>query len=244
MNYSKFTRNTLITLFTLIGMQVSSYAFRLTPMSQSLKPSKGEKKSIFYIQNESKEPIAIQVSIAKRVMDLHGLETHPEVEDTFIIFPDQLILKPKDKKAVSVTYLGSRTPIKEEAYRLIAEQLPIGMNKKNTKKNIKILLKYIAAYYILPKKIDTKVDLISTSVKIDKNKKIKFKVRNKGSVHEVLNGYRLSVTSKGKSMILSDKSLEGFIGENILAGHERLFEIKSPNKLLAGDQVTLKLLKM
>lgn len=139
-------------LFFCISFSIS--AFKLSPMSQSLYPERGEQHLIFSVQNQSSEPIAVELSVAERKMDEWGKETYPEVEDQFIIFPDQIIVKAGQKRSVKVTYLGNKKVAQEKSFRLIAEQLPIEVanQDKGKRTNIRILLKYVAALYITPKK--------------------------------------------------------------------------------------------
>ena len=229
-----------IAILALFSVQIS--AFKLTPMSQSINPSQGTKKAIFHVKNESDGPIAVEISVAKRKMDLNGSEKHPDASGDFMIFPDQLIIKAGEKKAISVTSLLTEIPKIEKAYRIIAEQLPIGLNKSDKRTDIKILLKYVAAFYVLPKDGKPKIKLVTSKAKVVKNK-ISFKIQNIGSLHEVMNDYHLEISSKSQTLILSGKQLQGLIGENMLAGITRSFTVSVPSTLANNKTFKLRLFK-
>ena len=233
----------ILVMILLIMVSLPTSGFRLTPMTQALDISSGGKKAVFHVKNESDKPIAVEISLAKRVMDKKGKEQHPDAGDLFIIFPDQLIVKPKEKRAISVTYLGQEQPVKEEAYRLIAEQLPVGLDKSKKRTNIKILLKYVAAFYIRPKKPKSDLRLKTLKTRILKKRTLRFVVRNEGSIHEILADYKLKVSSPKNSSTLRGRELKGFLGENVLSGHEREFDINVGAMFPVGTDVQLELTK-
>ena len=127
-------------LFLLIFcLHVSNlYAFKFSPMSITINPSSGEKSTVAYLENDSSSPIAIQITLANRVMDSNGNETYPEVVDELQVYPSQMIIPPYEKKSIKVTYTGKDIGEIEKAFRIISEQLPIEVDKKEKKKtNIK-----------------------------------------------------------------------------------------------------------
>jgi fimbrial chaperone protein len=234
-----------ISSLLLILFFFNSYAFKLSPMSQSLTPGDGEQHMLFNVQNKSSSPIAVELTIAQRNMDEWGKERHPEVEDQFIIFPDQMIIKAGQKRTVKVTYLGDKNISVEKAYRLIAEQLPIEVANQDKKKrtNIKILLKYVAAVYVSPVKGESELELLTSSVDLDAESFV-VKVKNKGALHHILNKHHVELNSAGNKVLLEKKALKGMFGENLLAGKVRNFRIKTPKSLRGKRKVSLRLVEI
>lgn len=226
----KLILSILVLLFSL-----SAWAFKFTPMSQTLDPSK-DKNSVFYIENDTKEPIAVQLSAAKRVMDLNGVETQPEEKENLSLYPDQLIIPPGEKRSVKVNWLKAGKLEAEEAYRIIAEQLPIEIDgKKKKAANIKVLLRYVAAFYVAQSDFESKVEISSIAQQKDT---VKFLVKNSGTKHQVLTKLSLSFKSNNKLVELMPDELKGMVGENILANSTREFTLplKEKLKLLKPDQ--------
>lgn len=199
-------------------------------MSLSLGVKGPNSSALFFLENDSNQAIAVQVSLAKREMDVNGVESNPKISDELTLYPSQLIIPPNEKRSVKVAWFGKILPTKELAYRLIAEQLPIELEKsKNKKASIKVLLRYIAALYV--KAEDYNSVILITEVK-NSDKKISIQVENSGKKHQVLANLNLKfINEKNKKEILFNAdNLKGMSGENILAESKRIFVFPKSGK--------------
>ncbi len=212
-----------IALLTLLSF--SLFAFKFSPMSLELESSGQKSRGQYYLENDSKETIAIELQVAKRKMNLEGKETRKIDKKSFQVFPPQLILKPGEKKSVRVIWKGKNSLDVEKAFRLIAAQVPLEFDKKKKGSGIKILLKYVAGLYVLPQ--TKKENVIVQNSQVKKNK-IQIKIHNKGNVHKILDEIKLELKGKDKSYQLSKNELKGIQGENVLAQSKRLFTIDLP----------------
>ena len=220
-------------------LAIRAQAFSLTPMSIELEPSGKEATKSFLLDNTTGEKIAVQISMAKRVLDVEGKETNPEADDEFIVYPPQLILAPNEKRTVRLTWAG-QTELKQElAYRIIAEQMPVDTEKKPKSKNasIRMLLRYLGAVYITPK--DSKPLLSVLEAKRVENSKsgatLSLTVENRGTAHYVVKALKLTITSGNKTAVLTPEQLKPVLGQNILAGAKRRFTLAWPQSLPKGD---------
>lgn len=218
-------RNTLFIILSLL-FSLDSYAFKFTPMSVGIGVKAGSNSTLFYLENDSDQPIAVQASLARREMNIDGLETNPKAGDEITLYPAQLIIPPNEKRSIKVTWVGKTLPEKELSYRFIAEQLPIELEKsKKNKARIKVLLRYVAALYVAA---DDYSSAISIS-KIDSGEKnISLTVENKGKKHQVLSNLILVFLGTGekekkKDITLTAEDLKGMTGENVLAESSRIF---------------------
>lgn len=219
----------LLFLF-LICFSSYSYAFKFSPMSVSLGLTESSSSALFYLENESGNPIAVQLSLAKREMTEDGQEINQKINDELSVYPSQLIIQPNEKRSVKVTWMTKFVPQKELAYRLIAEQLPIELEKSKAKKaSIKVLLKYIAALYVTAEGFSPDLSLTGFVLKDDK---AIFTVQNKGLKHQVLNNLTMKIVTKNnKEIDLKGEELKGMTGENVLAGMKRNFILPLKGKL-------------
>lgn len=235
-------KNLVLTLFlALISSKI--YAFKLTPMTNSLVLDGRAKNTIFNIVNEGDKPIAIQIHLNNRVMDEWGKETNSEAGEEFAIYPPQLIVKPNETRAVKVTYIDKDVVTMERAYRFVAEQLPIDMARKDKEKlstNIKILLKYRAAFYLTPKDGKAEITLENASPMVDKGT-IEVSLLNKGNIHYLFKKYQLEIKDGEKKVLMEKDNLPGMWGENILAGKKRRFKIKLPKEFAKSESVKVSL---
>lgn len=195
-------------------------SFAFSPMSQSIDLGDGVKQVQYLVDNPTAEPMAVEISIRERNQKPDGSEETPVTKD-LAAFPPQLIIPPKEKRSIRVTYLAAK-PAQEKAYRVIAEQLPLEVDgKKRRGSGIKMLLKYVAALYVNPGET---FPALSVSV-VENKDQLKLMVENKGSMHAPLTRPSLVLTSGKKKVSLKGDQLKGLAGENILAGSKRLLSV-------------------
>lgn len=210
-------------------------------MSSSVEAGENS-SSLFYLENDSAQPIAVQLSLAKREMTEDGVEVNSKINNELSVYPSQLIIQPNEKRSVKVTWNGKQAPAKELAFRLIAEQLPVEIEKSKSKKaSIKVLLKYVAALYVTTDKFSADAQLSKFEIK---NDKVIFTVDNKGSEHQVLNSLKMVYDSSKtkKEVTLEGQELAGMNGENVLAQSHRNFSLPKTGKLFdlsSSDKVKI-----
>lgn len=221
-------RNILFISFSFF-LSLNSYAFKFSPMSTSIGVSENKNTTLFYLENDSDQPIAVTATLLKREMDLEGVESNQKIGDELNLYPSQLIIPPNEKRSVKVTWTGKTVPVSELSYRLVAEQLPIDLDKgKKQKASIKVLLRYVAALYVAPE--DYQSEVILKKIEIDE-KHVSFLIANTGKIHQVLSNLLIKVKVAGnKDIELNSEDLKGMSGENVLALSERLFRFPKNGK--------------
>lgn len=226
-------------VFYLLLFSLNAFAFKFSPMSTTISTSEKLKSTLFYLENDSDQPIAVTASVLKREMNSSGVETNHPIGNELSVYPSQLIIPANEKRSVKVTWTGSGGPAIEQAYRLVAEQLPIELDKsKKQKASIKVLLRYIAALYVATDDFNSEVSIKKLEVN---DKTVNFLISNTGKKHQVLSN--LSLKSSGKKNIeINNDDLKGMSGENILAMSERLFSFPRTGKfsdIQPSDKVKL-----
>lgn len=192
-------------------------------MSSSIGVKGNDSSALYFLENDTDQSIAVQVNLVRREMDINGVESNPKISNELTLYPTQLIIPPNEKRSVKVAWVGKELPTKELAYRLIAEQLPIELEKnKNKKASIKVLLRYVAALYV--KAEDYSPDIKVAEVK-NVEKKISILIENIGKKHQVLANLNLKFIDekKKKEILLTVDDLKGMSGENVLADSKRIF---------------------
>lgn len=210
-------------------------AFSFSPMSQSIELGDGQKQVQFIVENPTGEPMAVEIGLRDRIQKEDGSEDQPASKD-IAAFPPQLIIPPKEKRTVRVSFMGSK-PTTEKAYRVVAEQLPVDVNGVRQKgSGIKMLLKYVAALYVNPG--NTKADLKVVSIQV--GSELKITLENKGSLHAPLVNPQLTLKKGSKKILLKDGQLKGLAGENVLAGARRVFSIPAVSGVDATFEGSIK----
>lgn len=217
-------------LFFISFFSANSYAFKFSPMSSTIGIKASDNNVLFYLENDSNQPIAVQVTLAQREMDINGVEKNSKIGNELTVYPSQLIIPANEKRSVKVIWTGTVVPVKELAYRLIAEQLPIDLEKSKSKKaSIKVLLRYIAALYVKAEDFSSEISI--KEIKIA-NKVFSIEVNNNGKKHQVLSNLNLKFTDEknNKKILLKPEDLKGMSGENILANSNRIFTFSHTGK--------------
>lgn len=212
------------------------FSFKFNPMSQSIELDSGKKSVQFIAENETNEKMAIEFSVKERKMDISGKEELPDTK-SISIFPPQLIIPPKEKRTIRVNWNGPSDIKGELPFRVIAEQLPLDVEGKKKASGIQMLMRYMAALYVTPKNVESKLESVIQS---STNNEFSILVKNTGNKHQVLVKPLLVINQKNKKWVLKEKDLEGMQGENILPGSERLFKVKAREIYPLDGEVTLK----
>jgi fimbrial chaperone protein len=213
-------------------------AFQFTPIAQTMRPTGKGQTAEFRLINDGNDPIAVEVKIMKRVMTSTGEDELTDVTDEFSLFPAQAIITGNDAKLVRVQWLGGPDLTQENAYRIIAEQVPVNLENKTkgTGAQIQVMLKYVGSLYVQPEGAKSNLVIMGAKTSSDKNngKVLQLTVANKGIRHTVVKDPVLVVGN----VELKAEDLKGFVDTNILVGTERTYAIPYPAKLSGAGNLS------
>jgi fimbrial chaperone protein len=213
------------------------FSFSFSPMSQSIDLSSGRKGAQFLIENEGKTNIAVELTVKERVMAEDGTETLKDTKEV-TVFPPQIIIPPGEKRTIRASFLSKDEIKVEKNYRVIAEQLPLKVDEKiKNKSGIQMLMKYVAALYATPEDAKSSVKVVSYSTS---GGILTLGLENSGDKHQLINNPVLTFSLGGKKEQFKAQELAGLTGENVLAGHKRIFKIKTQRPIPSGAKVELK----
>lgn len=207
----------LACLLCLLSLSHNAFAFKLEPMSTSIDLSSNELHTNFSIENDTANPLPIQITLYQRAMNEDGSDILSPVTD-LKAFPDQLIIPPEQKRSIRVMWSGDKSKLNSElSYRFIAEQLPVNLEKKNNTTGIKMLLKYVAALYVTPKEAESKINC--------QLKENAILCINKGNKHKILNFKKITILNSKNSYSLNTEELKKLSGENVLTNSQRTLKL-------------------
>jgi fimbrial chaperone protein len=224
--------NLLLLFSLLLLISAPCNALRFSPMYVELSPTGRQATQDFRVINDTASRMAIQVTIAKRFMNLDGQERLVEEEDDFLVYPPQMIIRPGQTQIVRLQWLGQIAPKKELTYRIIAEQLPINLTAKQTK-GVNIVLRYIGSIYVVPKGAKSQVVIDKVApLKKSKGKYLAITFKNKGNRHTRLDKLQLKLIDTNRHTVtLAGKQLPGIDGQLVFAKQKRRFLLAWPKKL-------------
>ncbi len=202
-----------------------SQAFELTPMEKEFSPSGARANQTFFVENKSAKPVAIEIKMFRRIHGANGIEQRNATND-FFIFPRALELKAQEKRAIRVTWQGSKNISQELAYRLVAEQISVDVAKTPNKNiDIKYLLNFVASVYVTP---DSSKPDVSVKGVLSKNGRLHVFLQNKGKKHKILSHSRLMVRTGSGVKELPRQFAEVLQRQNVLASSTQYFSLPTP----------------
>lgn len=236
-----FRRILLSFFLVLLGVQ-PAFAFKLLPISRTFAPTGSAATQSYQVVNDSDERLAVQISTVKRQMDLAGKESYQPADDDFLVYPPQILLEPQKTQTVRVTWLGDPQPAKELAYRIIAEQMPINLEKPKDNQTqpvgqVKVLLRYLGSIYIRPANVkpDVVLETAEPQKATNSTNELAISFNNRGTARAVLKNLKLHLTGQGKTVDLQPEQLKEINNAVILAGNKRRFVMPWPNNLPVGS---------
>ena len=173
-------RRILAVLVGLWSLDVS--ALKVVPFVHSFNPEDRNESSFqYYIENSTDDYMAFEISIFKRRLDRNGQDILEKDDESFTIYPRQIIIPPHSHRSVKVQWKGNKeftaNPNLEQAFRVRMEQFPINKDQKKAPRktaNIQVTYEIKASLYATPK--DAKEHL--TIVKSDSKTIV---IRNSGT---------------------------------------------------------------
>ena len=221
-----------ILFFSLLVASVNALAFKLSPMVVNFAPNGSKATQVLTLENNANEKVPVQVEVFTREVDSKGEEVRKPTED-FNVYPEQLVLLPNEKRNVRVTYTAGKNAGVEQAYRIVATQVPVEFKDRNAKAQTKktslnFLIQYVASAYVAPDGVFPKVIIKDTQ--LVSGKKLAVTIVNEGSAHKVLKAKTLRVLS-GKDKLIEVPTPAELDAVNFLAKTERTITFTLPKEV-------------
>ncbi|SIQ38665.1 fimbrial chaperone protein [Alkalispirochaeta americana] len=211
----------LFSLCMVSGLQ----AFQLVPMSAVIDLTAGTPATSFELTNSGSEAAAIELRVSTRRIDQRGTEFNDDASHLFQVFPSQIILRPGISQTVRVRWIGEAAPGQEQAFRLVAEQLPVRLGRDAQEgSGVQFMLRYRASLYVRPPGTAPEVRVVSLSK--DPEEGTELLLKNEGTRHQLFSRGSVIVTgAAGREETLRIEDLPAFQGVNLLPGASRLVRV-------------------
>jgi fimbrial chaperone protein len=215
---------------------VSAFAFDFRPITQDFAPEGADAMRTFRVTNTGNEEIAVRISMFSRALEEDGSEVRTEVDDEFVVFPSRVVVEPGNTQVIRVQWRGG--PVEsEQAYRIVAEQLPVDFNAEDEEgSNLNILFRYVGSAYIVPDGAQPDVEVESARVSnTGDGPVLTLRIANDGTAHTILQELTVTVRSDGGNQAtLLPEDLPDLAGTNLLAGAARRVRVPLPGSWQEG----------
>lgn len=205
-------------------------AFNFSPIEATFRPSGVGATHTFTVENPGQRPIAVEITVFAREMNLDGSDRLEPADGLFDVYPAQMIVEPGTRQAVRVQWRGPGDLDSELPFRLIAEQLAIDLGDEEREGGaLDLLVRYVAALYVQPSNVDARVELQVTKVGPD----LVIEAVNRGQAHAILSTRDFELHDGDESIEWTDAQREAIGSINVLAGATRQIVIPD-SAALAG----------
>lgn len=227
----------LLCLTWVVGYSPSAYALNVSPIELFVDSGNDDLTTSLKLENKTDKSMPVELKQFRRLHQ-NGKENRVATDD-FMIYPPQIILKPKSVQTVRLIWQGvdkkSKVIHEEVAYRILIKQVPLDLKVNETKKKkhqsaLNILYEYVASVYVQPKKMnaDMKIDVVTHN---KANRKIEAHVKNVGNIHLLLSFYDFFAKAKGFSTLVKLTPHSDIAATNLLPGEVRKFEFAGAKEL-------------
>lgn len=216
----------LLVLCLLLNAKANAFGF--SPFKMELAPEGENASQVFEITNDEDYAQAVQVGVQRWQQDKEGGESNAPADDVLAVYPRQFILKPKSVQMVRVRWMGPKDIASEQAFRVVAEQLPVNFDvDPRAKKAIRFLVTYRAALYVRPQ--DARHDIVVENIEPAAGPdQLELTLVNKGNAHVLMKEPVVTLKTKDGAVSVKQEQLSGLEGENIHAGLSRKVTIPRP----------------
>lgn len=225
----------LLAAVQMVALPVPAAAgFKLIPIQAEFRPSGSEAVQSFRVENPDAEPVAIEISIAKRTMNENGEDQLTPDEESFVVVPQQILLRPQQVQAIRVQYVGPAELAGEAAFRMVAEQVPLDAKSQESGGKLRLLVRYMASLYVAPAGARSllAVESVERAAAPDGSPRLALVMVNRGNAHQITTEALLAVKA-GAGAAVEVKPPE-LGGQNFLAGVRRRFLVAVPAGLGEG----------
>lgn len=225
----------------LVGV-TSSAAYQFQPISRVFSPAGSKATQSFEIVNDGAERIAVVVSFSTLERDDAYMESNRDAEDEFLAYPAQVIIPPGGKQTVRVTWLGTTKPTRELTYRMVVEQIPLGLLDKTvpaaaTTGKLQVMMTYRGTLFIRPPNAAPKIALRKAElVTSPQGQMLAVTLENTGTAVGLVKSCALALTpaAGGAAHALALTTPATLGNTRVLAGTKRRYVIPWPTQLLPG----------
>lgn len=221
-------------LLVLVLHESSSAAYKLEPISRVFDPAGSGATRSFEVINNGRARIALTVSFATLERDQDYAESNHDADDEFLVYPPQFVLAAGAHQTVRVTWLGTPTPARELAYRIIVQQVPIALLDRTYAPDVstgkmRINLTYRGTVFIRPPHATPSVTVDSaTAVTRDGTTALALVLHNSGTAVGMVRSCTVRMATAGSAIEVPASITTAVADTRILAGGTRRYFVAWP----------------
>lgn len=203
------------------------FGLEVRPFVHSYDPIEEGDAFQLYIKNKTNDMIAFEAFIQSRSQDKNGNDILARDDDSFLVFPAQIIIPPNSTRIVKIKWLGNNSfkinKNLEQAFRIRLDQYPVNLQTKKllsdvagkSTSSVEMRLSIGTSLYITPKNSSAQFKVINSSPTT-------ITVQNIGTRRSSIAEYKEKIMVNGQDLkeLIKKEDAEAII----LAGATRVFK--------------------
>jgi len=223
----------ILKILIILGILVQTIyaAFTISPQTLKLQVNKGERVGWLELSNDGNSPVAVELSVHERILDLDGAVVQDSMRkiDDFVINPSQVLLYPGNKMQLQVILKGKEKIKTDKAYFIYSRRVPFNFPGEEKPEGLKIGVSVNMAYNtIISLETGMAGSISFVSSKALDSGMVEVVVENKSSGRFITNNLYIMV---GKKKITEFTGK----GNSIMPGQQRRFVFKHDKPLTANE---------
>ena len=215
-----------------LGVPHAVHAFTISPIVNRIEIEESN-RTTYELRNNGNAPVAIEITARSRSLSTEGEEIRDET-DALAVFPSQIVLNTGERQTVNVEYTGDPSHRHEEAFRVIATEVPVDFEEDETpapQGSLDFTLTYETALYVTSDP-DGAADVRVADVQLSEDELV-VSVTNDGVRHAVLSEAEIELfDTAGDSVAVFEGDVLGRLnGLNLLAGHTVTLSLPGTDEL-------------
>jgi P pilus assembly chaperone PapD len=210
--------------FALLGAGQAS-AMSVTPIQIEMTSTGGAGKAQVTVNNDSTEPLPVEVEIQKLALDEKGDRKLSKAGSDFLLFPPQALVAPGASQVFRLQWVGEPAIARSESYLMSVNQVPVKLPAG--KSAVQIVMSFGVVINVAPPQGSPSLAVISTGVEADKKSGKRYPtitVENPTNIHALLPQSTIALSGDGWSQTLTPTDLTEKIGVGLVQpGMKRRF---------------------
>ncbi len=200
-------------------------AMSVTPIQVEMTSTGGAGKAQVTVNNDSAEPLPVEVGIEKLALDEKGDRKLSQAGDDFLVFPPQALVPPGASQVFRLQWVGEPAIAKSESYLMSVNQVPVKLPAG--KSAVQIVMSFGVVVNVAPPQGSPSLNLVTTGIEADKKSGKRFPtvtVENSSNVHALLPQSTIALSGDGWSQTMSSTELAEKVGIGLVQpGMKRRF---------------------
>lgn len=173
-------------------------AMSVTPVMLDMKSSGRAARSDIEVSNTSAIEIPVAVNVSEATIAIDGKVTTKPVDDQFLIYPAQALVKPGETQHFRVQWIGDPELANSKIFIFSVAQQPVELPKGQS--GIQIVYNFEVLAAVAPIGKDPQFSVSDSEfTKIKEKRRASFTIANNSNAHGYLSGCRVKLEAKDKS---------------------------------------------